>query len=118
MKALSEYLIESSKKYDTKKAKTALEIETAINNGDFVVTSDCEFECPKLSDVDLEDLEEAIKQYWDDAGIEWLKLTRKNSKFKIATTKMSDKTPEEDKKKKKPAFPTPPVPPKSGEEKK
>lgn len=88
MKNLLEYITEVSatkKKYNPSKAKTALDIETAMNNGDFIVSVDCEFECPKLSDVELEDLEEAIKQYWDDGGITWLKLERKGSKFKISS---------------------------------
>lgn len=88
MNTLIDYLTErldTAKRYDTTKAKTALEIETAMNNGDFIVSNDCEFDCPKLSDTDLEDLEEAIKQYWDDGGINYLKLVRKGSKFKISS---------------------------------
>lgn len=94
MKSLSEYITEkqdTAKQYDTKKAKTALEIETAMNNGDFIVTSEMEFDCPKLSDSDLEDLESAIKEYWDGEGIEFLKIERDGDKFKIVKTK----TPEE-----------------------
>lgn len=85
MKNLSEYLHESMKQIDPSKAETALEIETAMNNGDFIVTSDCEFNCKKLSEIDCEDLEEAIKQYWDDSGIDWLEIERKGTKFKIST---------------------------------
>jgi hypothetical protein len=89
MKSLSEYLIEASTKkvYNPHSAKSALEIETAMNNGDFIVTVDTEFTCPKLSDIDCEDLEEAIKQYWDDSGIDYLKLTRNGDKFKIETVR-------------------------------
>ena len=110
MKNLKEYLIEkqsTAKEYDPKKAKTALEIETAMNNGDFIVSADCEFDCPRLSDVDLEDLEEAIKQYWDDGGINYLKLTRKGSKFKIETTKPKNDKPKK-KEEKKPPVPEKP----------
>ena len=84
MKTLTQYLTEK-KNYDPSKAETALEIETEMNNGNFIVTNDTEFRCPKLSGTDLEDLEEAIHQYWDDGDIDWLKLTRKGDKFKIET---------------------------------
>ena len=85
MTPLSEYLLEKSKEFDPEKAGSALEIEKAMNRGDFVVTSDMEFTCKKLDDIQAEDLEEAIKQYWDDAGIDWLKVERKGNTFKIST---------------------------------
>ena len=85
MKHLKDYITES--KFSPEKAKTALEIENAMNNGDFIVTNDVEFQCPKLTDLDLEDLEEAIRQYWDDSGISWLKLERSGNTFKITSTK-------------------------------
>lgn len=113
MISLKDYITEkqvTAKQYNTKNAKTALDIETAMNNGDFIVSSDCEFECPKLSDVDLEDLEEAIKQYWDDGGINYLKLTRKGYKFKIETVKPGSGEP-----KKKEHNPNPPKEPKEKE---
>ena len=86
MKNLKDYILES-KKFDPEKAKSALEIESAMNDGDFIVTNDMEFRCPKLSDIELEDLEEAIRQYWDDSGIKWMKLTRSGDSFKIETVK-------------------------------
>ena len=83
---LSEYLNETLReKFDPSKADSVVDIEKAINNGDFIVTNDIEFQCKKLDDVSCEDLEEAIKQYWDDGGIDWMKLERKGNKFKIRT---------------------------------
>ena len=83
---LKEYLNETLReKFDPSKAKSSVEIETAMNNGDFIVTNDIEFQCKHLSEIECEDLEEAIKQYWDDGGIDWLKLERKGNRFKIYT---------------------------------
>ncbi len=81
---LTEYIKETLReKFDPSKAKSLVEIEKAINNGDFIVTNDIEFQCKNLDDVEAEDLEEAIHQYWDDGGIDWLKIERKGNKFKI-----------------------------------
>lgn len=81
---LTEYIKETLReKFDPEKAKSLIDIERAINNGDFIVTNDIEFRCKNLDDVDCEDLEEAIKQYWDDGGIDWLKIDRKGNHFKI-----------------------------------
>jgi spore coat protein CotH len=83
---LLEYLNETLReKFDPSKAKSSVEIENAMNNGDFIVTNDIEFQCKHLSEIECEDLEEAIKQYWDDGGMDWLKLERKGNKFKIYT---------------------------------
>ena len=83
---LKDYINETLReKFDPSKAKKAIDIEKAINDGDFVITSDIEFNCKNLSDVECEDLEEAIKQYWDDGGIDWMKIVRKGNKFKIYT---------------------------------
>lgn len=83
---LKDYINETLReKFDPSKAKKAIDIEKAINDGDFVITSDIEFNCKNLSEVECEDLEEAIKQYWDDGGIDWMKIERKGNKFKIYT---------------------------------
>lgn len=94
---ISEYLNETLReKFNPEKAKSSIDIEKALNNGDFEITNAMLFNLKNLDNNELEKVEDAIRKYWDDGGIDWLRIERDGTKFDIVETKTREQKSAED----------------------